>query len=467
MNTLYSCLVERRHFGDLLSAEGMSRLDLKLSRDVQSLSAKLNPFSQSVVAVWSQEPRAVGFLPDLLICKDGEERDWAAWITTFGAKIRPFTAFTRLITRSVFENLVAGERTPSLGHLTWPIAGLILGEVLAASGLPDKSLETMPANACESTLSFAMFRAAARYTSFRQWPQLVESWEFVRQATRQHQRMIESDAVARVCATIMEASDLNKVDALLTSRDRLVLHACYELITSPGSAPASLLVIKQFSSIEERMYGPREDRVVAFSEFIRDLERGPGDSELTSFMLGYLASRIAPGTIQHSSVLRPLSQRYATALLWYGFCAGFAGPETNTSRIIVGGRRSPLDLPASARRVARDLTRPESILGTPTCDIAFLELLALSKTGGDLLSDLIRTTQGTATVELAPGVSTVVNVSSKSGPEDSLRPAKEKDIIATMGEYIERLTGAYNELVKSDVGDAGQRTLFPQKRKKH
>ena len=132
-------------------------------------------------------------------------------------------------------------------------------------------------------------------------------------------------------------------------------------------------------------------------------------------MLGYLASRIAPGTMQHSAILGPITHRYATALLWYGFFAGLGRLEINVRSTIgrktVDSRISPQPLDGS--RV--DLLRPEPILSAPNCDIAFLELLALSRTGGDPLAGLTRTTQGTATIELAPAVCTVVNVSSKAG----------------------------------------------------
>ncbi len=466
MNTLYFCQIDRRDFGDLLSSEGLSRLNLKSARNLASL---LQPSlsGQSVVAVWSQDPKIGMNLPDLLMCQDETENDWAAWITTFGAKIRPFSAFTRLISRSGLENLVTWTRTPTLDRLTWPVAGLILGEVLAASRLPDKSLEALPANACESTLSFAIFRAAATYSTFHRWPQLVEAWDFVRQTTRQQPRLIESAMVARVCATIMAATNLSDGHTLLASDDIDVVQACHEVITS-NLPPTSLSIVPRFVSVEERMHGPREDRVVAFSELVRaigDRPASPTSAELTSFMLGYLASRIAPGTIQHSGVLGPVMHRYSTALLWYGFCAGL-GESDAVSGNVVARRRPNLDLPATARRITRDLLRPEPILGPPNCDIGFLELLALSKTGGDPLAGLIRTTQGTATIELAPAVWTVVNVPSKLGSEGSMRTARDRDILAAMGEYIDRLREAYSDLVGNDSWEGGQRPLFPPKRKK-
>jgi hypothetical protein len=215
------------------------------------------------------------------------------------------------------------------------------------------------------------------------------------------------------------------------------------------------------------MQGTREERVVAFSEFARQIEEKPAtDKELTSFVLGYLVSRIAPGTIQHSAVLEPLVHRYPTAMLWYGFCAGVGGTEVN-SRNSVGTTRPILELPAIAKWIARDLLRAETILDVPTCDISFLELLSLSRSGGDdPLFGLTRTAQGTAIVELMPRIWTVVNVSTKPGPGESSRSAREKDLLALMGESIERLRRTYGDLITSETIDHNQRDLFPSKRKR-
>lgn len=466
MSTLYFCVVERRNFGDLISVEGASRLDLRPVPDLDSLLRQPPP-GQAVLAIWSQDPQAGIQLPELLICQDGTESDWAAWITTFGSKIRPFSAYMRLLTHSEFQNVAKGIRTPTLDRLTWPVAGLVLGEVLAASRLPDSSLETVPAAACASTLSFAMFRAAATYCNFQQWSQLVKAWQFVREVTRQRPRSVEGAAVAHVCATIMEAAGVRNSNAFFGALNANVVRACHEVITSPERGPSSLSIIPEFAATEEKMHGSREDRVVAFAEFVQRIGAISGlDPELTSFMLGYLASRIAPGTIQHSSVLGPIAHRYATASLWYGFCAGFGGTDLNVRS--ASGRRPNLDLPASARRVARDLLRPEPVVASPSCDIAFLELVALSRSGGDPLGGLMRTTQGTVTIELAPAVWTVVNVSSRSGAEGLTRTSRDRETLAAMGEHIERLREAYSDLLWGEDAsrEGGQRSLFVPRPKK-
>ncbi|MFH1739239.1 MAG: hypothetical protein ABIH23_09545 [bacterium] len=462
MNTFYYARVDRRDFGDLMSEEGVSRLNIEIAAEIDVLKA---PVSNAVLAVWSFDPQKTAQLPEVLICLDGTQNDWAAWITTFAARIRPFSAYMRLMTNADFQRTVKRSLTPDISRYTWPASGLILGEVLGASGLSDKALETLPGTAFASTLSFVMCRTAAMYPDFQEWSNLVEMWESIREVTKQRARSVESASVARVCATVMDALGFKGVSKILTRNDMEVSEACRYLFMSPQRIPSNLSETKLFADAEIMMHGSREDRVRSFEEFLR---RSDGISEtkpeVMSFMLGYLASRIAPGTIRHSSILGQVTHRYPTSVVWYGFCAGFAEGEANMPNV----SRCGVDLPSSARRVIRELLRPEPFLGVPVCDIGYLELLALSRTGGNPLEGLIKTTQGSVIVELLPGVCTSVNVSSKPPAESQVRELREREIIATMGKQIERLREAYKDLLASGAPsrEAEQPSLFPPRRKK-
>jgi hypothetical protein len=424
-------------------------------------------YGNAVLALWFEHPNESGQLPQVLVCEDGTESDWAAWITTFAAKLRPFSAYMRLLPESKMKDAMQQLRTPTLGSLLWPVAGLVLGEVLAVSRLPDKTLETLSATAPASTLSFVMFRAAAMYGTFDNWLELVAAWETVRRVTKQRSRPIDAMDVAHVCATIMQARGFPNADKFLNHSDVALSDACQELINRPERPPSVFLKSRNFGYAADMMHGPREERVIAFERFAADLANSPEqDADVVPFMLGYLASRIAPGTIRHSTVLEPVSQRYPTAALWYGFCAGLGGTESGMPVMSI---RRNLDLPGGARRVARDLLRNESILAPPTCDIDFQELLALSRTNPDPLEGLITTTQGTAMVDLVPTISTAVNVSAKPPPaERKGLSSRERNLIGIMGQQIDRLRETYKDLFEEDPlsNEDVQPSLFPRRRKK-
>jgi hypothetical protein len=484
MNTLcHHCQVERGGFGDLLSAEGIARLNLMLSPNLDQVLQQSPPRDQTILAVWSADPIATGQLPEMLVCSDGSEVDWSAWITTYVARIRPFSAYMRLVGNTEARMLAAVPDTPTLERLKWPVVGLILGEVLAASRLPDKSLDTVPALACAATLSFAIFRAAAMYPAGADWSRLVSGWTFVRDATHQRPRAIDTSLTEGVCAAIIEAAGLDQHRKELRTpwatgnRARAdVQVACRELIDTHGSIATTAAGNPAFAAVEGMMKHSREDRVIAINDVIRAIgDAAVGDRDMISLILGYLVNRIAPGTMRHSSVLSPILDRYPAALLWYGFCAGFGGGGENEERSS-SVRHAGVDLPASARRVVRDLLRPELIVGSPVCDIGILELAALARTGRDPLDGLVTATPGAITVELMPGVWTAVNNRGKANvDEEALRrphdmgglAAIQKDLRAAL-DSIERVRRGVSRLAGGEVTESRdqQRSLFGTKRRR-
>jgi hypothetical protein len=459
----YYARIDRRDFGDLISEEGISRLNIASVSEIDDVET---PDSNAILAIWSLDPRKTKQLPTGIICKDGTQNDWAAWITTFAVKIRPFSAYMRLMTLTEFQRDMKRATIPNIGPSMWPITGLILGETLGASGLPDKALETLPATAFASTLSFVMCRTAAIYTDFQEWSHLVEMWESVREVTKQKTRLIESKSIARVCATVLNALDFQGTSKILTRNDKEVSEACRSLFMSHQEILSNLFEAKFFPDVRNVMHGSREDRVRAFEEFLqRSNSNSVPKPEVMSFMLGYLASRIAPGTIKHASVLDPIINQYPTAVLWYGFCAGVL--EGNSNMLYDNERRN-VDFPSSARRVIRELLRTEPILGVPVCDIGYQELIALFRTGGDPFESLIRTSQGSVIVELLPGVCTSVNVFSKPQAKPQDQELREREIVATMGKQIDRLRETYKDLLNNEslCRDVEQPSLFPKRSKK-
>jgi hypothetical protein len=459
---LYS-RVERRNFGDLLSADGFSRLQLAYSENFEGLPF---PAENTVLAIWSRDAREMAQPPSWVVCQDGGESDWAAWITTFAAKIRPFSAHTRLVSFSEFGRVIEPLRSSELGSLIWPLSGVVLGEVMAALRLPDRALDTVSAASCVSSLSFAMFRTAYMYRGFEEWAKLISAWETVRQITKQRPRPIESSSVARVCAAIMLATGVRGLENVALGRgDMRIREACHELINSPERPPMSLFRSPEFSTAERQMHGPRENRVLAFEEFVHRIDhRSSEDSDVISFMLGYLASRIAPGTIRHTSVLNQIGNRFPAATLWYGFCAGFGEAELSSPNL----RPGRVDFPASARRVTREILREEPVLGPPFCDIGFVELSALARTGGEPLDGLITTTQSAALIELYPRICTAVNISSKSQGEGPDWTPRERNILVSMGRQLDRLREIYDDLM-ADEGleeKGNQPSLFQSRRRK-
>jgi hypothetical protein len=442
-------LVQKRNFGDLLSRDGLRRLEIRSHGSIDSLfGLKAKP--SALIAIWTRPPLEFLGLPEIFLCEDDAEVDWAAWITTYGARIRPFSAHSRLMSSERFRRAIQNERSPQLGRLVWPAAGIVLGEVLSASGMPDTALDTLPASSYQSTLSFAIFRAAAISSEFGDWSAIIGAWEFVREATRQRQRSLDSMTTARICAVaLMSDEESIALNSDVGVADPELIAACRQIIRDPSMAPYKLNRIPVFSDAVERMRGTREERVVAFELFARDILSSPNLDEATaSFALGYLVSRIAPGTIQHAALLSRFAQKLSGAYLWYGF---FAAIESSGERLpIMASTEKAGELPGSARRVVRDILRVEQILGTPTCDVGFSELAALYRTGGDPLAGITTSTQTTVVTELLPAVSTILNVASKPMADKGHLGIRDKEVLNQLGHQIEHLQETYWKLRETD-----------------
>ncbi|MDB6059251.1 MAG: uncharacterized protein JWO95_3095 [Verrucomicrobiales bacterium] len=442
MSTVYFSHISRSEFGNLLSDEGLAQLPIR-----SSAVAALYPGRNELLAIWMNHPTEKPLLPAALVCEDGTENDWSAWISTYAPRLRPFSAYCRLLPRTFFVRYAEQSSKSNLGEILWPVAGLILGELLVSSRLPDKALDNVSGAACASTLSFAIFRAAAMYGGTVSWRELTERWLTVRMVTKQRERPLDHFDIGRICADVLTAFGTFEVEREPERRDSVV-EACRDLMRSPQRTPTPFFSIPGFGETEDKMHGSREDRVIAFDRFATSVNQEPVElqSELLSFALGYLASRIAPGTMRHATVLERTMNRCPSSALWYGFCAGFG--DTDRSSAMSNTRRG-VDLPIGARRLARDLTRDGTILDPPTCDIAFRELLVLSRTADDPMEGITTTTHGTAIVELAPCVETTVNTSSRRQVDSGNAATQDRDALEKLGAQIERLAETYRSISRS------------------
>ena len=99
-----------------------------------------------------------------------------------------------------------------------------------------------------------------------------------------------------------------------------------------------------------------------------NVAHGPEDSlaRERSFIAGYMASRIQPGSLDHFPVLFPVTDKLRESLLWYGACSGLT-PESSVNAYGNG----------LGWLMKRELGRPLHWLDRPNCDIAFSEMSVL------------------------------------------------------------------------------------------
>ncbi len=217
----------------------------------------------------------------------------------------------------------------------------------------------------------------------------------------------------------------------LTAPSGAMVRACLELKTSQkidlqtwrdlvGSS-------RDLHSAQEKMQGSREERVTRFESAVWSLSQGTAvNPEVASFLCGYLASLIDPGSLSHVRLVSPFLDRFPTAMLWYGLCAGLQQKSDVLSQFNALGRR-----------VLRDIVNPESLLGRPQSDIAIDELDVFLR-GDKPLRDFHRSSPRHISIELSPRIHTIMNWPDRSGREqrDSIESRGYADI-----EYLAKQLG--------------------------
>ena len=435
-------VVQRSQIGEVLFGgrrmASLRQVSMEHPRELPSI----DPLS--IAAVWFRDPESSNDLPEVLVTTDGQERDWLAWLITFAPTLRPFTAFCRIMGITDFTDCFDAFKPPNLGRLENACIGLVLGEALSSEEVLLKVKETLTASACASVLSFALVRRLAIHRhAVSNERDLADRWARIRKITLQRERGLALSEVVGVSEVV--GSLLHSNNNLLVINDS-ILHACQELSAGGELISSALAFGPSFEKLAHTMHGTREERVDLFEKAL-DMAMTSKPSAEESFTLGYLASRINPGTLAHASLLAPARQRHPAAMLWYGVCAGLSGECS-----ILG------EFGGVGRRVLRDLLATDDLATRPRTDISSNELEILLS--GERADDFPVTSPSQLSIELDPGISTVVNWSSRARtrrmPEVmSPRPEDSAWIEQELGNTISRLVDIQRRVRNSGQHDGG------------
>jgi hypothetical protein len=350
--------------------------------------------SEGITAYWQDDPRHRATLPTGIIIPSGRLEDFFAWIATY-VPVRPFTAYCRVLDRKVIQYL-SNRKQISFIPLENCFLGMILAECAKDTGNVERASQLSLIDSA-STLSFCLTRAVALgIADAAEW--IEGQWTKVRSLIPDRRNLGDTSLVLRVF-TLVCALDGVK---LLSEEDEIILRCAREIAESGEIRQDSWFALTNWNPQLVRWLDihrlPREGRI----ELLRraaDSIRGEKDPR-AAFVIGYLASAIAPGTFDHYRTVLEFEPKFEGALLWYGFCAGLY-------------RGSDLQFFANGlgRRIARELERADSIYSRPYCDVAISELEVLVRAPRPL--DFRLGSPNTIEVELAPCVTTLRTFGSK------------------------------------------------------
>lgn len=413
-----------------------------------------------MAVIWPARPDEFGQIPTALVIPDGSRRDTLAWLATYVRDFKPFTAFCRVVERSLADRFISRSRIPSVQGIEGVYSGLVLGEALAHSRGAVGTLG-LPTTAYTATLSHAIGRTVALVGDLVQQDYITRLWSQARELTHQPSLMIPPTAIQAVWAMVIGLSDqvpprtLFETGDLLASawrdysKNGVIREAIWRGLTEglPDLVPLSALPGL-----------PREQRVEAVELALRLLmsQRVQTD-ERRAFLAGYFTSLLAPGTLDLADLLSPIAGVLPMVYVWYGL---FAGTSAKGDALPTG---NPL-----ARRLVRDLSVPDRLIDRPRCDIA-LEELAIFPSVENILK--MTGEPGRLAVDIMPGVTVSVRWPPQAGvQEDEMRKEREERekhfLLAEMEDMAMRQRALVDRLRMALAGEDDRRSSSASKRKR-
>jgi hypothetical protein len=397
MNLVY--FVNRGALGTVLTQGAQTRQLETL--ETRSLAIQPSGLAdQQVALVWSYESR-YDMLPNLIVVNDGMARDFLAWTNTFLPQFKPITSHLRVLERRELL-LYDDDDSPIRGHtipdgivLRQAGIGLMLGELLSSGFLARPFRQSpLPINVLASGIAFPILRAL--------WLRahidigvIAERWSHLRQITKQQERPLLPQ---RTVGALRVLSELVGQGRTQSTEESQIYDVCRELAEGHKGSERLFAAFPGIKEANLKLDDTREARVSKFEAAVQwMLSRSTTHAELDAFAIGFLANELHPGTLTYVDLIYPLLQRWPSALIWYGVCAGLV--ERSNVLYELGG---------VGLRAWREVSRPDSIVSRPAADLSLLELDVLLSS--DRPSEEFATSSGSSlSVELAPAIWSVVS----------------------------------------------------------
>ena len=396
----------RKEFAKHLGSLG-SRLLREASESVEIFNTNLKP--EEIILCWGNSTDLEFSLPNLILVHEKSVTDFLAWVASYFREIEPFTAQCRVSTPSRVADALRPIQTKwSDAQKSIDIA-LIISEVAAYSiGTPD--VTKLPFATYERSLSFAIAKALRQYGEFTESESeplssllsaLEDTWTRARDLAGETPLGLDAKTVREVWGIVLQSGstsrnsddkdNLDFIKSLRTFRREGFLDKRFLEVMPSGllSPQATLFEMDDIS---------REGRVLAFEEAAIRLSKSSKLSPRTrAFLLGFIASRISPGTLQHISVLFPFADQNRECLLWFGV---FAGLSNNSDITTLSNGLGWI--------LRREIERTIQLFDRPTCDISLEELAIYAHSNRGKRGGIRCTSHGILKIEIYPLITTNV-----------------------------------------------------------
>ncbi len=351
---------------------------------------------REVRLLWSDKPLN-GEIPQIIVVRDSEIDDFFAWANTYLTSWSPISAYFRVLTEG--EQIDSDKTCSSVPEKSIELAslGLIIAEALTYSERVYR-VGQIPSNWCLATFSFVAAQGAKTADKL---DSLAEKWLECRKLTNQSALSLDVGNLLQPWRTLLYAVECqNGKSSQVSNLVQSIFVACLFEVMHRGEISTEVWRgmtrnCKAAADAAELMHGNRENRVNVFENFVKDMRSAMyKDTQEFSFIAGYLASRISPGTFDQASMLQSELDLFPSSILWLGILASLNEKEQLSSSSI-------------GRKIWKELGNRQSYFSRPRSDIGLRELRVLAQ-GGSFEEGYKTDISGSLIVELEPWISTRV-----------------------------------------------------------
>lgn len=338
-----------------------------------STGVTLGGSPDAIHVFWESDPRIGIALPNLIVVPDDSDTELFVALNASPQAPTPITALSRVLIWTETQDLFGGTLFDSREDVLPITVALAMAEAVMLSDgrLP---LRNVTPAACKRTLSYAWGKALNLRVPASALVKLPTRWldTYAMVGGSAPPSSVQSiigalvtplSACAHISSGIPLESVAGKLAGALVKRDRLAIELAWR-----DFAPA----IDTSLTLEEIAYSPREERGMHLHRALKAAESGGGD-ERTLVACAFLATQVAPNSLEHLEVLR--TGAHPAVAFWY---AMFAAMQSRSELLSGNG--------GVGLRVLRDVARIDGYLARPNSDIAYAELKALERVGIDGLA---------------------------------------------------------------------------------
>jgi hypothetical protein len=453
----------REDLVNLLKNEAISNAVYEVADD-STLVSKLRPDSE-LHLIWGDK---LDYLPVAIIVNNSK-RDFLAWASAYLINFKPVTAFFRVFDIDFCSSVVTSIK--SSFNIDRRCVNVFIGLTIAETLTyleEGHSLDNMNLSTCSRTFSYIMSKAF--YLGFvDQVDFLSSSWFKLRNLlTSQTYTTNNFNAYKLPWVIFINLLGRRKLNnqTLFDNNDSSpnMLYLAAEDFMLNGKISENILnkLLRGDTNIKYHLFtydGTREERVLSFQKILPTILESPLSEQIKSFIAAYLVDRLAPGTFEHFNILRGLTRRLPSSLMWYGFFSGL-------------NRKSQLrDISFGlGHRLLRDILRVRPIFARPEGDISYDEFnMLISKTNNLSIRTKIK---GQLEIEILPNISTNISwpLNKITEAQKQVPPYEIQKLKNEFESTISRLKDNYQKALEliniSDVSDYSQRKLIKKERSK-